>query len=167
MIPSTQRFAEGDKKNREKVYVSCWICNKWWWLLLTKLEFLYCKLYLNNPVFRFVNQIICFNSQSTHTLIDLFLKISNNEPHLYLNAYTHLNLNVVLPVLRRWYSLSITGQSSFFFYGVDRNEQVTWLHPPSWTMVWSTVQTICRTNSNSLSIKTEKSDSSASIISRS
>lgn len=58
------------------------------------------------------------------------------------------------PVLRRWYSLCITGQSSFFFYGVHRNEQVPWLHPPSRAMIWSTVQTICQRNRSTPSIRT-------------
>lgn len=52
-----------------------------------------------------------------------------------------------VPVLRSRRSLSVTRQRGFFFYGIDRNEQVTWLHPPAWAMIWSTVQTICWGNS--------------------
>lgn len=70
------------------------------------------------------------------------------------NAFTPLHLNMLSPILRRWYSLCITGQSSFFFYGVHRNEQVPWLHPPSRTMIWSAVQTICQRNRSIPSIKT-------------
>lgn len=44
-------------------------------------------------------------------------------------------VSAVVPVLRRRGTLGITGQSGLFLYGVDRNKQVTWLHPPSGTVV--------------------------------
>lgn len=53
------------------------------------------------------------------------------------------------PVLRGRHPLSIAGQSRFFFYGVHRDKQVTWLHPPSRPMEGNAVQTVCGRRSES------------------
>lgn len=49
----------------------------------------------------------------------------------------------ISPVLRGWHPLGVAGQSSFFFYGVHRDEEVTRLHPPPRTMEGHAVQSVC------------------------